>query len=95
MQPVQAPALATESGNSSCTFADVASQPATPNATPIPLRSAMSGSRPRRPFDSKQERRNEGLEMLVIQGTIQKNRDTSRKKKETLRGRKVLKDILK
>jgi hypothetical protein len=47
-QPVQAPAPArTESGNDSRTFADVASQPATPNATPIPPRSAMSGSRPR------------------------------------------------
>jgi hypothetical protein len=47
-QPVQAPAPArTELGNDSCTFADVASQLATPNATPIPPRSAMSGSRPR------------------------------------------------
>jgi hypothetical protein len=47
-QPVQAPAPAKpESGNGSRTFADVASQKATPNATPIPPRSAMSGSRPR------------------------------------------------
>jgi hypothetical protein len=47
-QPVQAPAPARpESGNGSRTFADVASQPATPNTPSNPPRSAMSGSRPR------------------------------------------------
>ena len=35
----------------------------------------------RRSFDSKQERRNEKPEKSVVQGTIRKNRDTSRKKK--------------
>jgi hypothetical protein len=104
MQPVQAPAPAgTESGKGSRTFADVASQPATPerNTNPTEERDVRFEAKSRRE-DSKEgrsiqswRRKTENRESRSSEERFEKIETPQERKKRHFEKEQVLKDILK